>query len=154
MPLGLQPSEVARRRFLVLAFKPVNDEYGHAVGDQVLITLARSMRECLRGIDTLARLDGDEFVAVLCDLAHESDAQVLVERLLGALSAPVQVHEHEQAHAHTPALNLRVSGSIGLTFYPQPLEQDADQLLHQADQAMYQAKLKGRNAWCLFEGLE
>ncbi|MEA3640714.1 MAG: diguanylate cyclase [Lamprobacter sp.] len=124
-------------------FKPVNDEYGHAIGDQLLITLARRMRDCLRGVDTLARLGGDEFVAVLCDLADASDAQVLVERLLEALSAPVQLQAQ---------INLRLSGSIGLTLYPQPLEQDVDQLLHQADQAMYQAKLKGRNAWCLFAG--
>jgi diguanylate cyclase (GGDEF)-like protein/PAS domain S-box-containing protein len=123
-------------------FKPVNDQYGHAAGDQLLITLARRMRACLRGVDTLARLGGDEFVALLCDLADDADAQVLIERLLAALSSEVTLGE----------ARVRVSGSIGLTFYPQPLAQDAEQLLHQADQAMYQAKLKGRNAWCLFEG--
>ncbi|MBK5928987.1 diguanylate cyclase domain-containing protein [Halochromatium salexigens] len=123
-------------------FKPVNDQYGHAAGDQLLVTLARRMRECLRGMDTLARLGGDEFVALLCDLADEADARVLVERLLAALSSEVTLGE----------ARVRVGGSIGLTFYPQPLARDAEQLLHQADQAMYQAKLKGRNAWCLFEG--
>ncbi|MFP4494744.1 MAG: diguanylate cyclase domain-containing protein [Halochromatium sp.] len=122
-------------------FKPVNDRYGHAAGDQLLIALARRMRACLRGMDTLARLGGDEFVAVLSELTYESDARVLVERLLAALSSEVTL---DQAR-------VRVGGSIGLTFYPQPQELDAEQLLHQADQAMYQAKLKGRHTWCMFE---
>ncbi len=123
-------------------FKPVNDRYGHAAGDQLLIILARRMRACLRGMDTLARLGGDEFVAVLCDLTYESDARVLVERLLAALSTEVELD----------SARVRVGGSIGLTFYPQSVEQTAEQLLQQADEAMYQAKLKGRNAWCAFEG--
>jgi len=107
-----------------------------------LIILARRMRACLRGMDTLARLGGDEFVAVLCDLTYESDARVLVERLLAALSTEVELD----------SARVRVGGSIGLTFYPQSVEQTAEQLLQQADEAMYQAKLKGRNAWCAFEG--
>ena len=122
-------------------FKPINDRYGHDVGDQLLIALAQRMRLALRDVDTLARLGGDEFVAVLSDLSEAHDAEALVERLLAAVSAPVTVD----------GLNLQVTGSMGVTFYPQALDLDADQLMRQADQAMYQAKIQGRNTWQAFD---
>ena len=122
-------------------FKPINDRHGHNVGDQVLIALAQRMRLALRDVDTLARLGGDEFVAVLSDLSEAHAAEALVERLLAAVSAPVAVGR----------LSLQVTGSIGLTFYPQALDVDADQLMRQADQAMYQAKMQGRNTWYAFD---
>ena len=90
-------------------FKPVNDQYGHAAGDQLLVTLAQRMRACLRDMDTLARLGGDEFVVVFSELTYESDARVLVERLLAVLSSEVVLDD----------ARVRVGGSIGLTFYPQ-----------------------------------
>ena len=142
----------SRRSYTLLAvafidldhFKPINDQYGHDVGDSLLIGLAQRMRAALRDADTLARLGGDEFVAVLSDLVSETDAQPLVERLLNALATPVEVH----------GLRLQVSGSIGLAFYPQPIDLNADQLLRQADQAMYQAKVSGRNVWATFQGAQ
>jgi diguanylate cyclase (GGDEF)-like protein len=89
------------------------------------------MKCALREGDTLARIGGDEFVAVMLDLDDtESIAPVLVQ-LREAASEPVQVGD----------LGLRVAASIGVTYYPQPGEVDADSLLRQADQAMYQAKL-------------
>ena len=121
-------------------FKPVNDTYGHGVGDQLLIQLARRMSATLRDADTLARIGGDEFLAVLSDLSGENDAQALMNRLLEALRAPVELD----------GLRLQVSGSIGVTFYPQNEELDPEQLLRQADAAMYNAKLQGRNAWRAF----
>lgn len=123
-------------------FKPVNDAYGHSVGDRLLILLAQRMRETLRDVDTLARLGGDEFVVVLSDLAEQTHAHAMVERLLEAMAAPV----------YADGLRLQVTGSIGLSFYPQETELDASQLLRQADQAMYRAKLQGRNAWHAFDG--
>lgn len=123
-------------------FKPINDRYGHAVGDRLLIQLSRRMREVLRNADTLARLGGDEFVAVLSGFYEEDDAASLVDRLLEGLAMVAQVDD----------LCLQVSGSIGVTFYPQEAELNADQLMRQADQAMYQAKVQGRNAWCAFGG--
>ncbi|MFW6341365.1 MAG: diguanylate cyclase domain-containing protein, partial [Wenzhouxiangella sp.] len=122
-------------------FKPINDTHGHAVGDQLLIRLSRRMRRALREMDTLARLGGDEFVAVLSDLQAAGDGQVLLERLIEALSQPVELN----------GLSLRVTGSIGMTFYPQGEELDADQLMRQADQAMYRAKVAGRNRWHFFQ---
>ena len=120
-------------------FKAINDRHGHEVGDQLLIVAASRMKEFLREGDTLARLGGDEFVAVLLDLADVAAGVPMLTRLLEAVSQPVQVGD----------LLLQVSASIGVTFYPQA-EVDADQLLRQADQAMYQAKLAGKHRFHFF----
>jgi diguanylate cyclase (GGDEF)-like protein/PAS domain S-box-containing protein len=122
-------------------FKLINDRYGHQVGDQVLINLALRMKEALREGDTLARLGGDEFVAVLIDLDDASDSTPLLARLLAAAAQPVAVKDW----------SLQVSASLGVTFYPQKQDLDADQLLRQADQAMYQAKLAGKNRYHVFD---
>lgn len=120
-------------------FKAVNDEHGHEVGDQLLIALADSMKHALRECDTLARLGGDEFVAVLVDLPDIDASLPMLERLLAAAAVPVKVGE----------LKLQVSASMGITCYPQLEEVDADQLLRQADQAMYEAKAQGRGRICV-----
>ncbi|MBK6998427.1 MAG: EAL domain-containing protein [Rhodoferax sp.] len=122
-------------------FKRINDRYGHQIGDQVLITLAARMKETLREGDTLARLGGDEFVAVLIDLDDAAGCTPLLIRLLEAAAQPVAVDD----------LSLQVSASLGVTFYPQKQDLDADQLLRQADQAMYQAKLAGKNRYHVFD---
>ncbi len=125
-------------------FKDINDRYGHETGDQVLITLSRRMKETLRDGDTLARLGGDEFVAVLIDLEDASNSLPLLNRLLTAAALPVQVGD----------LSLQVSASLGVTFYPQIRDIDADQLLRQADQAMYQAKVAGKNRYHVFDAAQ
>ena len=122
-------------------FKGVNDRHGHGVGDQLLIHLATAMKDTLREGDTLARIGGDEFVAVLTDLDGIENCVPMLTRLLGAASAPVQFG----------AVALQGSASIGVTFYPQANEMEADQLLRQADQAMYQAKLAGKNRYHVFD---
>ena len=122
-------------------FKSVNDIYGHEVGDLLLIAQARRMKETLREEDSLARMGGDEFVAVLIDLDSVTASLPMLTRLLGAASQPVQLGD----------LTLQVSVSLGVTFYPQAQVLDADQLLRQADQAMYQAKLAGKNRYHLFD---
>lgn len=121
-------------------FKAVNDQYGHAVGDKLLITLAQQMKSSLREGDTLARIGGDEFVVVLTDLHHTADCEPLLKRLLQAAAKPVQID----------GLLLEVSASIGVTLYPQD-GSDADQLLRHADQAMYVAKQAGKNCYHLFD---
>ncbi|MFI3185674.1 MAG: PAS domain S-box protein [Methylococcaceae bacterium] len=121
-------------------FKTINDKHGHDVGDQLLITVAARMKQALRVGDTLARLGGDEFVAVLPDLADVEASVPMLSRLLEAASQPVNVGE----------LALQVSASLGVTFYPQVEDIDADQLLRQADQAMYQAKQAGKNRYHVF----
>jgi diguanylate cyclase (GGDEF)-like protein/PAS domain S-box-containing protein len=122
-------------------FKAINDRHTHAAGDQVLIILAQRMSQCLREGDSLARLGGDEFVALLIDLGDQVAIQPMLARLLCACASPVQVGE----------LSLQVSASLGVTFYPQLQEIGADQLLRQADQAMYQAKLAGKNRYQFFD---
>jgi diguanylate cyclase (GGDEF)-like protein/PAS domain S-box-containing protein len=122
-------------------FKLINDSQGHEVGDQVLIILASRMQQALREGDTLARLGGDEFVAVFLDLPDVSAAAPMLSRLLAAADAPLHVGDRV----------LQVSASIGVTFYPQAEEVDADQLLRQGDQAMYKAKQAGKNRYHIFD---
>ncbi|MBZ4210850.1 MAG: EAL domain-containing protein [Rhodoferax sp.] len=122
-------------------FKSVNDQHGHETGDQLLIALASRMKQGLREGDTLARIGGDEFVAVLIDLADGDASVPMLNRLLTAAAQPVQLGD----------LHLQVSASIGVTFYPQAQPIEADQLLRQADQAMYQAKLTGRRRYHVFD---
>ncbi len=122
-------------------FKEINDAYGHDVGDLFLVALAKRLQEILRESDTIARLGGDEFAAVLVDLSDSEDCIPMLERMLSASSRPV----------HLGDLRLQVSASIGVTFFPQEEAVDADQLLRQADQAMYDAKLAGKNRYHFFE---
>ncbi|MCQ8128457.1 diguanylate cyclase domain-containing protein [Methylomonas rivi] len=122
-------------------FKAVNDTFGHDMGDELLTALAGRMKQTLRESDTLARLGGDEFVAVLVDLPDTEACLPLLSRLLTAASQPVVYGESA----------MLVSASLGVSFYPQAEDIDADQLLRQADQAMYQAKMKGKNQYHLFE---
>jgi diguanylate cyclase (GGDEF)-like protein/PAS domain S-box-containing protein len=121
-------------------FKAINDRHGHDVGDGLLIAVASGMKQTLREGDTLARLGGDEFIAVLIDLPNVAASEPLLTRLLAAAAEPVSVNERL----------LQVSASLGVTFYPQAGDVDADQLLRQADQAMYQAKLAGKNRYQIF----
>jgi diguanylate cyclase (GGDEF)-like protein/PAS domain S-box-containing protein len=123
------------------SFKAVNDAHGHEVGDTLLTQLAGRMKQALRDGDTLARLGGDEFVVVLMDLQDHEACMPIVERLMSAAAEPMRVGD----------LKLQVSGSLGVTFYPQSEEVDADQLLRQADQAMYQAKQAGKNRFHFFD---
>ncbi|HRK39597.1 MAG TPA: EAL domain-containing protein [Burkholderiaceae bacterium] len=144
----LQAIERARRGGHALAvcyldlddFKPVNDRLGHAVGDQLLITITRRLQQALRTHDTLARLGGDEFVLLLTDLAQPNEWQSVMDRVLAAVQQPVSL-------ANTSAT---VSASIGVTVFPDD-HSDADALLRHADQAMYQAKQAGRNRYHLFD---
>lgn len=122
-------------------FKEVNDSYGHEVGDQLLIALAGRMSETLREGDTLARMGGDEFTAVLLDLADIESCVPMLNRLLAATAHPIRIGNHVH----------QVSASLGVAFYPQEDNVDADQLLRQSDQAMYQAKLAGKNRFHFFD---
>jgi diguanylate cyclase (GGDEF)-like protein len=122
-------------------FKAINDQHGHAVGDRFLAALAVRLRGVLREGDTLARLGGDEFAAVLLDLGGIAESATILNRLAGATAEPVKVD----------TLFLQCTASIGVTFFPQAEAMDPDQLLRQADQAMYQAKLAGKNRYHIFD---
>jgi diguanylate cyclase (GGDEF)-like protein/PAS domain S-box-containing protein len=125
-------------------FKNVNDQYGHDIGDQLLIHLATTMKNALREGDTLARIGGDEFVAILLDLDGIESCVPMLKRLLESASAQVQLG----------AVLLQGSASVGVTVYPQAEGMVADQLLRQADQAMYQAKLAGKNRYHVFDAAQ
>jgi diguanylate cyclase (GGDEF)-like protein len=112
-------------------FKQVNDTFGHRVGDQLLVAVARRLSSVLRSGDTLGRLYGDEFVLLCEDLDLRSRADGIVERITSALSAPFVIAGTE----------VDVTASIGITFADP--NHDAEQLLHDADVAMYQAKRAG-----------
>lgn len=122
-------------------FKAINDNHGHKAGDLLLIDVASRMEQTLRAGDTIARLGGDEFVAVLIDLDDTETCLPMLGRLLAAAAQPVHIGD----------LVLQVSASLGATFYPQTEDIEADQLLRQADQAMYQAKLAGKNRYHIFD---
>ena len=121
-------------------FKYVNDTYGHNVGDRVLIAFSSKISEALREVDTLARIGGDEFIAVLTDLAGFEEAKLVLERVLLAASETVTVDE----------AIFQMSASIGVTYYPQD-DVGADILMRHADQAMYLAKQAGKNRYHLFD---
>jgi diguanylate cyclase (GGDEF)-like protein/PAS domain S-box-containing protein len=124
-------------------FKQVNDINGHDVGDDLLVALSIRMQDALRENDSLARIGGDEFVAVLTDLATVEDCEPVLERLLLAASDPVTIDD----------IVLNVSASIGVTLYPQD-NVDGDQLMRHADQAMYAAKESGKNCYYLFDAAQ
>ncbi|MDN4503889.1 EAL domain-containing protein [Alteromonadaceae bacterium BrNp21-10] len=121
-------------------FKTINDNYGHDVGDELLIEVSHRMKGALREGDTLARIGGDEFVAVLADLEKFEDSEQVLRRLLKAASS---------SFAITDTL-MQVSTSIGVTLYPLD-DVDAEQLMRHADQAMYIAKQAGKNRYHLFD---
>jgi diguanylate cyclase (GGDEF)-like protein len=125
-------------------FKQINDRHGHDAGDHFLRVVAARMKHALREGDTLARLGGDEFVAVLIDLPDAAACEPMLKRILEAAASPV-VYD-DQA--------LLVTASLGVTFYPQAGEIDAAELLHQADLAMYRAKILGKDRFFLFEPQE
>lgn len=137
-----------KRRNLALAvvfmdldgFKAVNDSYGHNVGDELLIALSKRMKSALRQGDTLARIGGDEFIAILVDLKNIEDSEPSLERLLRAAAEPVTLGDAV----------IQVSASIGVTLYPEDAA-DADKLIRHADQAMYVAKQAGKNRYHLFD---
>jgi diguanylate cyclase (GGDEF)-like protein/PAS domain S-box-containing protein len=122
-------------------FKIVNDTYGHDVGDALLIELSRLMTACLREGDTLARIGGDEFVAVLTNIEVMDDCERVIKRLLKTAMTPIIVDNAKTA---------QVSTSIGITLYPYDYV-EADQLMRHADQAMYRAKQTGKNRYHLFD---
>lgn len=122
-------------------FKSINDQFGHQVGDHVLVSIAGRFKDALRGCDTIARIGGDEFIAVLPELVDAQSSLIVLERLLEAAAAPLVLED----------MQLQVSASLGVTFALSANESDADLLIRQADQAMYQAKLAGKNRFHVFD---
>ncbi|KMN22769.1 histidine kinase [Pseudomonas helleri] len=120
-------------------FKPVNDAFGHHVGDRLLREVALRLREQLRSQDTLARIGGDEFV-LLVRLTGPDDAPQVATRQVSLLAKSFRVDEHD----------LQISASIGIALYPGN-GQSAEELLMNADAAMYHAKGGGKNGYSFFD---
>ena len=143
-----QAIELARRqgrRFAVLfmdldRFKQFNDSLGHAVGDQLLQSVAQRLMGCVRHSDTISRQGGDEFVVLLSNIKQPEDAALIAQHMLTALTVPHLIDHHE----------LHVSVSIGISTYPAD-GQDSETLIKSADSAMYHAKENGRNNYKFFE---
>ncbi|MDD2335249.1 MAG: EAL domain-containing protein [Geobacteraceae bacterium] len=138
--MALQQANRSRRRVAVLfmdldRFKNINDSLGHHVGDCVLVTAANRLSSCIREGDTVSRLGGDEFVVILANVEDSHDiASIMEHRLLPLMRQPYDAGGYE----------LHCSCSIGISIYPED-GADKDTLLRNADSAMYQAKMTGRN---------
>jgi diguanylate cyclase (GGDEF)-like protein/PAS domain S-box-containing protein len=120
-------------------FKPVNDNYGHNVGDRLLVEAAQRMQQLLRAEDSVARIGGDEFIVLLPRLSQvrveaEAEGRLVGEKICAALAAPFDVAGKQ----------LHISASIGIVLFPDQ-DLDSDELIAKADSAMYKAKHRGRN---------
>ena len=138
---GIRRARRGRHRLAVMFidldnFKEVNDSLGHAAGDEVLREASRRMTGLLRDSDALARVGGDEFVAILDELADTRSASTVAAKLMEQLSQPFALGGHEAS----------ISCSIGISIFPDDAD-DTTRLLNFADTAMYRAKTQGRNDW-------
>ncbi len=120
-------------------FKHVNDRQGHDAGDQLLQQVAQRIGSCVRGTDTVARLGGDEFTVILTDVNRVLHVEILVQEMLVALAKPFSI----------VGKDVRISASIGITLFPQDAS-TPDDLLRNADQAMYAAKKAGKSCFSYF----
>lgn len=129
-------------RFAVLfidldGFKPINDKLGHKAGDAVLRHVARIFQSCLRQGDVVGRYGGDEFICLLNQINHQTEATQIVERMLARLQAPIDAGER-----------VTVGASIGIVFNSN-MGETSEELLRDADQAMYRAKAQGKNRYVI-----
>jgi diguanylate cyclase (GGDEF)-like protein/PAS domain S-box-containing protein len=135
--LGIARSEGGMIALLYIdldGFKLVNDSLGHPIGDALLVQMADCLRSWIRERDILGRLGGDEFVVILDRLHNKEDAVLVAENLLDGIASPFKVEGHE----------LKIGASIGISIFPENAS-DAEELMKQADSAMYAAKRAGKN---------
>ena len=114
-------------------FKNVNDSYGHDVGDQLLIEIANELKNCIRSNDTVVRHGGDEFI-IITAVENNQDITILTNRLLNKIHQPFHIDQEE----------IQISASIGISVYPDD-GTSLDELIKDADKAMYKAKNQGKN---------
>ncbi|MBD2355676.1 CHASE2 domain-containing protein [Tolypothrix sp. FACHB-123] len=117
-------------------FKQVNDTLGHEIGDRLLVTVGQRLSNCLRGSDTVSRLGGDEFTVIVRAIPNVQVAAKVAEKILGTITEPIVLDEY----------TTNVSASIGISIYPFN-SNDSENLIKQADTAMYRAKNLGKNRY-------
>jgi diguanylate cyclase (GGDEF)-like protein/PAS domain S-box-containing protein len=122
-------------------FKLVNDSLGHDAGDELLKIIADRLLACLRGVDTICRQGGDEFIIVLAEITHPQDAKLVAEKIIKAINTPIYIQETD----------LHVTMSIGIAVYPVNGADDAKALMKKADTAMYETKNNGRNGFTIYQ---
>jgi len=121
-------------------FKTINDTLGHPLGDKLLRHVGLRLRRCLRNADSVARLGGDEFGIILSGLAQADDTAEMISRLMGVVSAPFEIDDHQ----------VVVGASVGVAMAPADAA-DPDGLLKNADLALHRAKADGRGTYRFFE---
>lgn len=120
-------------------FKAVNDTHGHAIGDGVLREIGKRLKACVRDTDTVARIGGDEFVALLTDLKHENDVRIVAERILKVCRQPVALGNN----------SFQLGASVGIAVYPSDGD-SLENIQRHADTAMYHAKNNGRDQFAFY----
>ncbi|MGB7816560.1 MAG: EAL domain-containing protein [Methylotenera sp.] len=120
-------------------FKPINDNYGHHVGDAMLASVARRLQAAVRGCDSVARLGGDEFVVLFEEIKSKEDITPIVERIVNSIRDPLLIDRHQ----------IEISCSIGIAIHAHG--GDIEKLMINADAAMYKAKENGRNQFKFFD---
>lgn len=135
-------------------FKPINDTHGHGVGDLLLQEAARRIVQCVRGVDTVARFGGDEFVVVLNELDQFKDqstaqAYMVAEKIRARLTEPYAILVRRE-EGHEVHVDLQCGSSIGLVLF-KGFQENEEDLFRYADIAMYQAKDEGRNRICPYD---
>jgi diguanylate cyclase (GGDEF)-like protein/PAS domain S-box-containing protein len=123
-------------------FKPVNDTLGHAMGDEVLKIVSARLKSCMRDSDTVARVGGDEFVALFPRLESPDDLASIASSIAGCIDVPIQLNGHR----------ITINASVGLAVYAQG--EATDELINRADHAMYRAKQDGLSGWEEFRAVQ
>ncbi|KTD57725.1 sensor domain-containing protein [Legionella shakespearei] len=141
---AISKAHLGKRKLAVLfldldEFKQINDSMGHAAGDLLLKALSERYQTIIRQTDTLARLGGDEFMLIVEHLNHTADAERIAKKCQEACFKPFMIESRE----------LSIASSIGIAIFPDH-GRDAKTLMRNADTAMYQSKMKGKNSWTVF----
>jgi two-component system cell cycle response regulator len=135
-PIGLMLLDLDR-------FKAVNDTFGHDMGDELLKAVSERLKTCVREVDTVARMGGDEFTIILEGVASEQNILVVAKRITDSISTPFEMKGHY----------ISIGISIGITIYPID-DHSIDELLKHADAAMYRAKQQGGSGFHVHEAAE
>ena len=121
----------------------VNDTYGHQAGDNLLVSIAERLKDCVRESDTIARIGGDEFILILKNATKSADIKVTAQKILTSLTQPFDI----------AGRSIQISASIGIVIIPVD-GIDPDELMRKADMALYHVKNQGRNTFQFYSELD